>query len=172
MNADARPMVSERLRALRERINRREQQTRADRRAKQRRIEREEPEGATERAQVKVRQVSQQAEQSADEARQLSSSAKKLIATELGVSTSEAESVIQQGADLLDSAGESVDSLDFDGDGDTDILSVIEPPGEDDAGGGSGGQSSVEAVGGGSIEAVGDDSGMEPIYDPYEDDGL
>lgn len=155
-------MVAERLKRLRERIQQRETSTRADRRAKSRRIERGEPQGAGETATVRARQARESAEMTAEEARGLASDAKQLISTELGVSESESESIISQGAGLLDDVGENLSQLDFDGDGDTDILSGVDPI-EPDGGGGT-----EEPVGGMSAGETLDPT--EPVYDPFEDD--
>lgn len=149
-------MVAERLKRLRERIQRRETSTRADRRAKSRRIKRGEPQGAGETATVRARQARESAEMTAEEARGLASDAKQLIATEVGVSESESESIIKQGAGLLDDVGENLSQLDLDGDGDTDILSGLEAM---EADGGSG-----DGVAGETLDPT------EPVYDPFEDD--
>jgi len=156
-------MVAERIKALREKIQRREKSVRADRQAKQRRVERGEPEGASETAQVKAKQAKEEAEMTADQARELASDAKTHVATELGVSRSEAGGIISEGSDILSSAGERLDDLDLDGDGDTDMLTVVDSPLEDGNGGGSGG----------GIQ--GPDLGVdpsEPIFEPSEDDDI
>lgn len=177
-------MVSKRLRKLREKINRREKSKRADRRAKSRRIEKGDPDSATEAAQVKAKQAKQEAEMTADEARKLSRDAKTLLATELGVSRSESESIISEGASLLSEAGDRVDQLDIDDDGDTDILSSFDPIVGDEGGGSSAGisaksdgNSSDSSAGIGAKDA-GDDSdtgpgdfgGLEPVFDPFNEE--
>lgn len=156
-------MVSERLRALRERIQRRETKVRASRRAKSRqkqmeerrkraderarsrRVQRGEPEGAREEAQV-----------TAKEARNLASDAKTLVSTELGVSRSEAEGVITQSADLVRDAGDRIDELDFDGDGDSDILTALDAEGD------------IGLVDGEGDDGIGIDP-SEEMFDPFEE---
>lgn len=153
-------MVSERLQALRERIQRREKRVRAGRRASSRRVEREEPEGARETAGVKSRQARQEAEMTAEEARNLATDAKQLISTELGISRNEAEGVIEQSADLVRTAGDSLDDLDFDGDGDSDVLNLLDAEGEVglvDKDGGDRGDGSI------GIGA------SDEIFDPFEE---
>lgn len=175
-------MVAERIKKLRERIQRREKSTRASRRAKSRRIKKGKPKGATETAQVKARQARESAEMTAEEARKLASDAKQLISTEVGVSSSESESVISQGAALIGEAGDSLSELDFDGDGDTDILSGVDPiepqrndqrSGPDMGLGGGGGRSDDDpdmGLGGGNGDGGTDPT--EPVYDPFDDDEL
>lgn len=170
--------ISDRLQALREKVSRREKKVRADRQAKARRIEREEPEGAGEAAAVKGRQAKREVQQSAEEARKLSSDAKTLIATELGVSRGESESIISRGAEIIENADERLGDLDVDGDGDTDILSsldVAEPV--DDVGGAEAVEfddvetQPAEAVQtGGEVSLRGTSSATEPLYDPAEDE--
>lgn len=114
------------IKRLRQRVQRREKQTRAKRRAKSRRIEKEEPKNVSEKAQVKAKQAKEQVEATKEETAQLAEDARTLIATETGVSKSEAGGVISQAADILESA--DTDQLDLDGDGDTDLLNVVEQP--------------------------------------------
>lgn len=121
------------IKRLRQRVQRREKQTRAKRRAKSRRIEKEEPKNVSEKAQVKAKRAKEQVEATKEETAQLAEDARTLIATETGVSKSEAGGVISQAADILESA--DGDQLDLDGDGDTDLLNVVEQPMEDDRGG-------------------------------------
>jgi len=141
-------MVSERIKAIRERINQREKNTRANRQAKARRIEKGDPDNRREAAAVKKREVTDEAKMSAEEARKLAADAKQLIATETGVSTSESESVIKQGSGLLSDIGDSIDDLDFDGDGDTDILTAVDP---------------IESSGGSGISAANTDSKSQAV---------
>lgn len=164
-------MVSERLRALRERINRREQSTRADRRASSRRVERGEPETTGERVQVATRRTKEEAEMTAEEARELASDAKTLVATEMGVSRSESESVISQGAGLLEDAGDRINQLDIDGDGDTDVFTGLDPLGGEDRGGNgnNGGPESIEAVDDGDGMSFDGASAADPVFDPFEE---
>jgi len=119
-------MVSEKIKALRERIQRREMAKRAKRRAKSRRIKKEQPEGAAETARVKAKQTSEKVSQTTEETRGLAEDAKQLVSTELGISESESESFIKEAAGLIDSAGESLGGLDIDGDGDSDVLQSFE----------------------------------------------
>lgn len=118
--------LADKLRGIREKVQRKEQATRADRRAKGRRIERGEPDSTAEKAAVAKRSASE----AADEAKNLGEDAVDLISTELGVSESEAEGVISQGADAIRSAAEAgdgaLDQLDFDEDGDTDLFDAVE----------------------------------------------
>lgn len=109
-------MVEERLRKLRERLQRREKRVRADRRARERRIERDEPEGVRERATV-----------ASEEAGELAKDAKELLATELGVSTEESEGIIKRGREFLERGKGQLSQFDVDGDGDTDLLSSLDP---------------------------------------------
>lgn len=160
-------MVADRIRAIRDRIQRREKSTRAGRRARSRRIEREEPASVGEKAQVKARQTKRGAEMTADEARGLAADAKELVSTEFGVSEGEAEGIISQGAGLLDDLGERVEQLDIDGDGDTDLLEGLEAvePGD---GGSAGVQEPLEASESGGGVGISDPA--EPVFDPFEED--
>ena len=167
--------MSERIKKIRERLNRREKKIRADRQAKSRRIEKEEPKGVSEKATVKTRKAKKEAAASADEARGLASDAKQLVATELGVSTSEAESIIEQGASLFDDFGDQLSSMDSDGDGDTDLLGALDvaASGSNASGGGSGSTNDppqAEAVGGEELfDPMSDSGASEPLYDPLND---
>jgi len=138
-------VVHDRIKKLRERINRREKNTRAKRRAKARRIEKGDPKSKSEKAQV-----------SAKEAKKLAGDAKQLIATETGISTSESEKTIREGAALLRDAGDDLSQLDADGDGDTDILSGVDPI-----------QTNRGSGGADRPEEFGEDTGEE-ITDPGE----
>lgn len=121
-------MVNQTIKALRERIQRRESAKRAARQAKARRIEKEQPEGAAERAQVKAKQTSKKVSQTNEEARGLAEDAKTLISTELGLSESQSESFIKEASSLLESAGDSLGDLDLDGDGDSDLITGFDEP--------------------------------------------
>jgi len=118
--------LADKLRDARERVRRREKATRADKRAKSRRIREGDPETASEAATVKKRELEQSASEAKTEASGLADDAKKLISAEFGVSSSGASAIISQGSELLSSAGDQLDRLDVDGDGDTDILARIE----------------------------------------------
>ena len=125
-------MVTDTIKALRERIQRREAAKRASRRAKARRIAKEKPEGPSETARVTAKQTGEQIAQTSEEARGLAEDAKQLISTELGLSESESESFIQEASSLLEGAGDSLGELDIDGDGDSDLMagfdqSIVEP---------------------------------------------
>lgn len=164
-------MVSEKIKALRERIQRREAQKRASRRAKARRIKKEQPEGAAETAKVKAKQTSEKVSQTTEEARGLAEDATQLVSTELGLSESESESFIKEAAGLLDSAGESLGELDIDGDGDSDILTSFEfdePMMDTEQGGDEGVVDPTEPVMdlGGQTEPVMSDLDLE---DPVEE---
>lgn len=118
--------VADKIRSVRETIQRKEKSARADRRAKGRRIERGEPESTGERAAVAKRG----AEEAAGEVKNLGSDAVDLLSAELGVTEGEAEGLISQGADAIQAAAEAgggaIAELDVDGDGDTDILEALE----------------------------------------------
>lgn len=137
-NGDDDATVADRIRKLREKVNRREKAKRAKRRAKSRRVEKGDPKTQTESARVTKRRT----EEAVSEAKQLSEDAKTLIATELGVGEGDAAGIIKEGADIVESrssggdggsgsGGGGLGALDFDGDGDTDILTAIDEPGFD-----------------------------------------
>lgn len=112
----------DRIRGARDRVQRAEQSKRADR-----------------RAQARSEGMSGDNEQSetVQEARGLASDAKELISTEFGVDEDDAKQIISRGSDILSAAGDRIDQLDTDGDGDTDILSRIEDGVEANQGRGS-----------------------------------
>jgi ATPase subunit of ABC transporter with duplicated ATPase domains len=121
-------MVNQKIKELRERIQRRETAKRAKRRAKARRIKRGKPEGATETAQVKAKQTSEKVSETTKETQGLAADAKQLISTELGLSESQSESFIKEASDMLDGAGDALGDLDLNGDGDTDLLTGFDQP--------------------------------------------
>lgn len=121
-------MVTQKIKELRERIQRREAEKRASRRAKARRIAKEKPKGVGEKAQVTAKQTSEKVTQTTEEARGLADDAKQLISTELGISESESESFIREASDMLEGAGDALGDFDLDGDGDTDLIGGFEEP--------------------------------------------
>lgn len=93
-------------------MNRKKQAKQAGERfARKRRVKRNNPEGKREKFQATGRQA-------------------RLLAAELGITVEQAKSVQKQATTRLDRAleagGDALDSLDTDGDGDTDILSSFE----------------------------------------------
>lgn len=165
-------MVHDRIKRLRERLQAREEAKKRARREKRQRIQRGDPETKTEAARVKARRAREKAQgakrevtETKSEAQGLASDAKSLIATELGVSRSESESIIKQGADLIRDAGDSLNDLDLDGDGDTDILSMIDGDASQGDRGGALGPVDPDLEGGDVTEPV-----MDPLNEP--DDGL
>jgi len=116
----------DKIQSLKQRVEQRERAKRAKRRASQRRVEKGDPETASEKAKVSKREAEEKVSEASEATSELAQSARSLIATELGVSSSEAESVVKRGAKALEAAGDRVDRLDTDGDGDTDILPAIE----------------------------------------------
>lgn len=175
-DGDDEQTLADRLRSIRESIQRRQTAARADRRASARRVEREEPETVGERAQLKK----QRAGEAADEAGALASDAVSLVSAELGVSESDAKGIIESGADVLDAAGDAggsaLDQLDVDGDGDTDILDAVENGGFE-ARGSQDAMAGEAPVGGveDDIEPAGgieDDLGLDEPIENQQDGGL
>jgi len=137
-------MPHERLKRLRERLKQRQERVRAKRENKRARSERDESDSAGERAAVAAKRakergqsVRREVSETRRQAGKLGADAKSLIATELGVSTSEAESVISQGAAALERARDAgaLEALDADGDGDTDVLGMVDEPVDEETGG-------------------------------------
>lgn len=155
MATDDSDSIADKIGRFREAIQRREKSKRAKRRAKSRRIEQEKPEGASEKAQVAAKRTKRGAREAQEEASGLAQDAKQLLATELGVSGEQSESIIEEGARLLESAGEKAGQLDVDGDGDTDILQTFESQtAEDDMFGSAGGSSAPQPQGSRGSEPV------------------
>lgn len=159
-------MVHDRIRALRERLERSKQSAKGKARArdrsrkrgakarkkaeKQRRLERGNPKNVREHARVSGRETAK----AASEAKGAFDAGTTFVSQELGVKKQHAEGVIESGNELFQkakSAGVPLQQFDIDGDGDTDLLQVLDAPG----GGGQGGSG-----------AVVDPS--EPIIDPTE----
>lgn len=114
--------LSDRIRSLRGRLQRKQRSREADRRASARRIEREEPETTGERVELAKRDAAE----AANETTGLASDAVNLVSAEFGVSSSDARGIIEQGSDLLSAAGDQLGQLDTDGDGDSDILMALD----------------------------------------------
>lgn len=128
-------MPHERLASLRERLRERRERRTSERKARERnrarkarkkkqRLEENNPDGLTEKAQA----TAQRASEVAGEAAGVVTAEQQLVAAELGVSTSRAKQIMEQGSQVLDRAAEagSLDQLDVDNDGDTDILTTFE----------------------------------------------
>lgn len=141
-------MVHERIRALRERLERRKQATKAKARAqersrtrgakarekaaKERRIQQGNPEGVSEHAQVAAKETAR----TASEAKGAATASREFLAQELGTSKEHAEEVAQSGNDFfaqVKDAGGTLGQFDLDGDGDTDLLQGLDAPGADAA---------------------------------------
>lgn len=144
-------MVHDKIKALRERLERRKKATEAKARARERsrtrgaeareraererRLERGDPKGLKEEAIATVRAASS-AKQAASGA---VSAERQFLAQELGVSTDHAKEVAETGNSVLQSAqraGVSLQQFDLDGDGDTDLLASLDQPAQRDRRGG------------------------------------
>ena len=145
-------MVYERIKSLREKLEKRKQNTKAKARAKARKVEKKQaererkkaerkkrikegnPEGARERGAAAVREAKKAKKAVADrkEAKKgLRKEQLRFVASELGVSPDRAEKVLKTGSEVLQSAKDSgmkERQLDFDGDGDSDILRSLDEP--------------------------------------------
>lgn len=172
-------MVHERIRALRERLERRKQKAKGaararersrtrgpkarEKAAKERRLEQGDPDGVSEHAQVAAKETAR----AASEAKGAASASKEFLAQELGVSKEHAQEVAESGNSFfaqVKDAGGSLDQFDLDGDGDTDLLQALDAPGVD---GGSGPDMSIDPT-----EPVVDIAGTadDPLFE--EDVGL
>lgn len=147
-------MPHEKLESLKERIQRKTKAVKAKKRAKQRRIERREPKTMGERAKV-----------TAEEAKEVGE-ATKLLAAELGVDPGRAKQIAKNGNQALEKAAnnDSLDRLDTDNDGDTDILPAL----EESLSGGSESNTTSQKQGLDSSEEVGPVRGDQPVVDPWE----
>lgn len=114
--------LAEKIRSLRDRVQRKQREREADRRAAARRVERGEPETVSEKVEVAKRDAAE----AAAETKGLSADAVQLVSAEFGVSSEDAAGIIEQGSELLSAAGDQLDELDVDGDGDTDILDALD----------------------------------------------
>lgn len=122
--------LSERIKGLRDRVQRKQREREADRRASARRVEKGDPETTGERVAV----AKNEAAEAANETKGLASDAVELVSAEFGVSGDQAAGIIQESSDLLSAAGQQLDKLDADGDGDTDILTALDEGVEASAG--------------------------------------
>jgi hypothetical protein len=158
-------MVLDRIKSFRERLQRREKQTRASRRASARRVDKGEPETTTEKIKV-----------GADEAQGLAKDATRLVSTELGVDPQEAKQIIATGSDTVEET-ENKGLLDFDNDGDTDLFTLGEGGfgSEQDQRSGEGTfgrEGGIEGQGTLGMEREGDrgfPDPTEPVFDPFNE---
>lgn len=136
-------MVVERIKRLREQLERRQKATKAKSRARERsrtrgakarekaEKERRIKQGNPESLQEKVAVARNEAKGAVSAGKGAVSAERRFLAQELGVSTSEAGAIAREGNKLFDSisaGGGSLDALDLDGDGDTDILTQLDKP--------------------------------------------
>lgn len=136
-------MVHERIKALREGLEKRKKATKAKSRAKarertrgakarakaerERRIQQGSPKGVREHAATVAKETSE----AASSAKEAVSAERQFIAQELGVSTEHAGDIAETATRVFDAAGKAgVDApaFDLDGDGDTDILQTLDQP--------------------------------------------
>lgn len=127
-------MVHERVRSLREKLERRKKKRKADIRAKDRkrrqktkRIKEGNPKGAAEHVQAAAKEAGR-AKESVKEA---VSAEQRFLARELGVSPSHASQVAKSANSVLDRIKKQdgdTEAMDIDGDGDTDYLARLDQP--------------------------------------------
>jgi len=97
----------------------------SERQKRETRIDENDPEGLSETVEATKREGADLAAEAKETVREET----KLIALELGISTDQAESLVDSVSDQIDAAKESdtLSELDIDGDGDTDMLSAVDP---------------------------------------------
>lgn len=135
-------MPHERIRALRKRLAERRSKKKSkalQRRRKLRAVKQTAKQKATESRPGQAAQRAQAATERAQEEAEASREEVKLLASELGVSAAHVRDVASAANEVIDSARETaggIDTLDADGDGDTDLLQVLDTPlpGDDAAG--------------------------------------
>lgn len=180
-DVDETPTLADRIRGLRERVQRRETSLRASRRARDRRVRREEPESARDTAELKRRRLNEAREELGG----LVGDTRDVVSTARGSGgRDDAAAMADEGAEmaeaaesdgdglltrLIDTDGDgavdvlqSFDGRDIDGDGDVDVLEPVEavPVSQtnEQRGGGRGG---LPPAGGVEAELGVDGSGIE-----------
>lgn len=158
MDEEEDPTLADKLRGVREKLQRKQTATRAKRRAKARRIEKEDPNNLGETLAVKQNRL----EEATKEAKKAVGDFKSLAETKFGAADSESD-----GGSVIESLSDGIGNIT--GDIDTESLSEPITPIEGEAGMDMEEPIDVEAVSEDDIDVV---DGLDDVDEPVEDDFL